>query len=189
MTTKPKRKAPVAKRAAPKAATKQTPGEQRREVTDVRKLVSRWHWLEADQAHRANLAKTENESEKLIAIHHAEQAAIESQLTTLVPSNYLDACYLLEFATILAEGVCMAEDAAVAILKNVRAGLRNAWNKDMQAERKKATFEFRDGLDAMLEIFHEPRHLRTVLDKMNRARYDEPRRGRKGFQAALNAGA
>ena len=79
-------------------------------------------------------------SEKLIAIHNDEQGAIESQLTTLVPTNYLDACYLLEFATILAEGVCMAEDADVAILKNVRAGLRNAWNNDMQAEHKKATW-------------------------------------------------
>jgi hypothetical protein len=168
MTTELKRKAP-AKRDAPKAATKQTLGEQRREVTDVRKLVSRWHWLEADQAHRANLAKTEDESERLIAIHHDEQEAIESQLTTLVPTNYLDACYLLEFATILAEGVCMAEDADVAILKNVRAGLRNAWNNEMQAEHKKATLEFRDGLGALLEIFHEPRHLRSLLDTLKRA--------------------
>ena len=76
---------------------------------------------------------------------------------------------MLEFATILAEGVCMAEDADVAILKNVRAGLRNAWNNDMQAERKKATLEFRDGLVALLEIFHEPRHVRTLLDTLNRA--------------------
>jgi hypothetical protein len=168
MTTKPKRKAPAAKRVAPKAATKQTPGEQKREVTGIRKLVSRWHWLEADQAHRANLAKTEDESEKLIAIHHDEQEAIESQLTTLVPTNYFDACYLLEFATILAEGACMAEDADIAILKNVRAGLRNARNNDMQAEHKKATLEFRDGLCALLEIFHEPRHLRTLLDMLKR---------------------
>jgi hypothetical protein len=170
MTTKPKtRKTAAAKRAAPKAATNQAPGEPKREVTDVRKLVSRWHWLEADQTHRANLAKTEDESEKLITIHNDEQGAIESQLTTLVPTNYLDACYLLEFATILAKGACMAEDADVAILKNVRAGLRNAWNNAMQAEHKKATLEFRDGLCALLEIFHEPRHLRTLLDSLNRA--------------------
>ena len=54
MTTKPKTRKAPAKRAAPKAATKQAPGEQKREVTDIRKLVSRWHWLEADQTHRAN---------------------------------------------------------------------------------------------------------------------------------------
>jgi hypothetical protein len=74
----------------------------------------------------------------------------------------------LEFATILAEGACMAEDADVAILKNVRAGLRNARNNDMQAEHKKATLEFRDGLCALLEIFHEPRHLRTLLEMLKR---------------------
>ena len=50
MTTKPKtRKAPVAKRAAPKAATKQASGEPKRKVSGIRNLVSRWHWLEADQ--------------------------------------------------------------------------------------------------------------------------------------------
>jgi hypothetical protein len=169
MTTKPKTRKAPAKSAAPARARNQTPGEQKREVTDIRKLVSRWHWLEADQEHRANLAKTEDESEKLIAIHNDEQEAIESQLTTLVPANYFDACYLLEFATVLAGGACMAEGAVVTILKNVRAGLRNAWNNDMQAERKKATLEFRDGLGALLEIFHQPSHLRTLLDTLKRA--------------------
>lgn len=65
MTTKPKtRKASAAKRATPKAATKQASGEPRREVSGIRNLVSRWHWLEADQTHRANLAKTEKEYER-----------------------------------------------------------------------------------------------------------------------------
>jgi hypothetical protein len=169
MTIKRKTRKAPAKSAAPARARKQTPGEQKREVTDIRKLVSRWHWLEADQEHRANLAKTEDESEKLIAIHNDEQEAIESQLTTLVPANYFDACYLLEFATVLAEGACMVDGAVVAILKNVRDGLRAAWNNDMQAEHKKATLEFRDGLGALLEIFHQPSHLRTLLDTFNRA--------------------
>jgi hypothetical protein len=129
MTTKPKTaKAPAAKRDAPSAATKQAPGEPKREVTDVRKLVSRWHWLEADQEHRANLAQTEKESERLIAIHNDEQKEIESQLTALVPTNYLDACYLLEFATsrVIQQGGFMPNDPEIAMLKNVVAGLRLA---------------------------------------------------------------
>jgi hypothetical protein len=68
-----------------------------------------------------------------------------------------------------AEGAGMADGTDVAILKNVRAGLRNARNTDMPAEHKKETLEFRDGLGALLEIFHEPRHLRTLLDTMKRA--------------------
>jgi hypothetical protein len=162
MTTKPKTRKAPAKRAAPSAATKQTLGEQRREVTDVRKLVSRWHWLEADQEHRANLAKTEDESEKLIAIHNDEQGAIESQLTTLVPTNYFDACYLLEFATILADGVCMAEGGAVAILKNVREGLRVAWDDELKAAHKKGMEEMRRTINFVTE--NASRVLKGELD-------------------------
>jgi hypothetical protein len=121
------RKAP-AHRAAPKVATKQAPGEPKREVTDVRKLVSRWHWLEADQEHRANLAQTEKESERLIAIHNDEQTTIEGALAQVVPASFLDACYLLEFAIGRVEqGGCMFDHAEIAMLKNVRAGLRLAW--------------------------------------------------------------
>ena len=77
MTITPKtRKAPAVKRAAPKAATKQASGEPKREVSGIRRSISRWHWLEADQTHRANVAQTEKESERLIAIHNDEQTTI-----------------------------------------------------------------------------------------------------------------
>src|SRR5438132_14341082 len=69
---------------------------------ELRELAGE-RWADVADQHRANLAKTQNESEKLIATHNDEQGAIESQLTTLVPTNYFDACYLLEFATVLAE--------------------------------------------------------------------------------------
>ena len=92
MTTKPKtRKAPVAKRAAPKAATKQASGEPKRKVSGIRNLVSRWHWLEADQTHCANIAQTEKESERLIAIHNNDQEEIESALAQVAPKSFLDA--------------------------------------------------------------------------------------------------
>jgi hypothetical protein len=147
MSKKPERsksrKAPATERAAPARTRKQTPGEPKRKVSEIRRFISRWHWLEADQTHRANLAKTEKESERLIAIHNDEQEAIESQLTTLVPTNYLDACYLLEFATVLAGGVCMVEDADVAMLKNVSEGLRLAWGGEIKAARNAGMEEMR----------------------------------------------
>jgi hypothetical protein len=126
MTTKPKtRKASAAKRAAPKAATKQAPGEPERKVSGIRRFVSRWHWLEADQTHRANLAKTEKESERLIAIHNDEQREIESALAQVVPKSFWDACCLLEFATLMADqGGCMADGSEIAMFKNVVAGPR-----------------------------------------------------------------
>jgi hypothetical protein len=128
MTTKSKTRKAPAKRAAPKPATKQASGEPMREVSGIRRFVSRWYWLEADQTHRANLAKTEKESERLIAIHNDEQMDIEGLLAQVVPKSFLDACCLLEFATDRAnQGGCMAARAEIAMLKNVAAGLRLAW--------------------------------------------------------------
>jgi hypothetical protein len=177
MTTKPKTRKAPAKRAAPKAARKQAPGEQKREVTDVRKLVSRWHWLEADQEHRANIAKTEDESEKLITIHNDEQEEIESQLIALVPTNYLDACYLLEFATILAEGACMAEGADVAMLKNVREGLRLARRDELETERKAGMKEMHESICTIIDLIREPNILKAVstsLQRIDKARTGSP---------------
>src|SRR5580704_8692128 len=135
MTTKPKtRKAAAAKRAAPKAAPQQASGEPKREVSGIRRFVSRWRWLEADQTHRANLAKTKKESERLIVIHNDEQKEIEGVLAQVVPANFLDACYLLEFVTSMVEqGGCMFDHAEIAMLKNVREGLRLAWGGEIKA--------------------------------------------------------
>jgi len=145
MTTKPRtRKAPVAKRAAPKAATKQASGEPKRKVSGIRNLVSRWRWLEADQTHRANIAQTEKESERLIAIHNDEQMNIEGALAQVVPKCFLDACCLLEFATERAErGDCMADHAEIDMLKNVVAGLRAAWRGELDAARNAGMDEMR----------------------------------------------
>jgi hypothetical protein len=143
------RKAP-AKRAASKAATKQAPGEPKREVSGIRNIVSRWHWLEANQTHRANLAKTEKEYERLIAIHNDEQREIESALAQVVPKSFLDACCLLEFAT-ERQGGCMAEGTDVAILKNVVAGLRVVWRGEIKAARNDGMEEMRRTINFMTE--------------------------------------
>jgi hypothetical protein len=145
-------KAPAAKRAAPKAATKQAPGEPRREVSGIRRFVSRWNWLEADQTHRANLAQTEKESERLIAIHNDEQREIESALAQMVPKRFLDACCLLEFATVLADqGGSMADHAEIDMIKNVVAGLRVAWRGELEAARNAGMDEMRRTLNFVTE--------------------------------------
>ncbi len=138
MTTKPKpRKAP-AKAAAPAASVKGGAfGEQKREVSEIRKLVSRWLWLEADQEHRSDLAKTENESERLLAIHYVEQEAIESQLATLVPESLKDAYYLLKFVTDKAGG-CVLDNAEIHMLKNITASFWHICNAEIDKARKES---------------------------------------------------
>jgi hypothetical protein len=155
MTVKPKTRKAAAKRAAPKAATKQASGEPKREVSGIRNLVSRWHWLEADQKHRVNLAQTEKESERLIAIHNAEQESIEGALAQVIPANFLDACYLLEFVTSMVEqGGCMFDHAEIAMLKNVREGLRLAWDGEIKAARNAGMEEMRRTLNFVTENAH-----------------------------------
>jgi hypothetical protein len=153
MTTKPKTRKAPAKRAAPKAATKQAPGEPKREVSGIRRFVSRWNWLEADQTHRANLAQTEKESERLILIHNDEQREIESALAQMVPKRFLDACCLLEFATVLAErGGSMAEGSEIAaMLNNVAEGMRVAWRGELEAARNAGMDEMRRTLNFVTE--------------------------------------
>jgi hypothetical protein len=179
MTKKPEkpktRKAPATKRTTPKAATKQASGEPKREVSGIRRFVSRWHWLEADQTHRANLAQTEKESEWLIAIHNDEQMEIEGVLTQIVPANFSEACYLLEFVTSRVEqGGCMFDHAEIAMLKNVREGLRLAWSGEIKAARNDGMEEMRRTLNFVTENAH--RLLDGELDirrAIDRAQFNE----------------
>jgi hypothetical protein len=153
MTTKPKTCKAPAKRAAPKAATKQTSGEPMREVSGIRRFVSRWHWLEADQEHRSNIAQTEKESERLIAIHNDEQREIEGMLAQVVPPNFSDACYLLEFATrmVIQQGGFTPDAPEIAMLKNVVAGLRVAWRGETEAARNAGMEEMRRTINFVTE--------------------------------------
>jgi hypothetical protein len=141
MTTKPKtRKAPAAKPATPKNGATVAPSEPKREVSEIRALVSRWRWLEADANYKAATAPTVTESGALLRIHHDEQEEIKRKLATLVPETYQDACCLLEFATeMAAEGCC--DDLEISMLKNVLEGLPTAWGAEMEAGREKANKE------------------------------------------------
>ena len=143
MTTKPKtHKAPVAKTIAPKAAVKEVDGEPKREISEIHRLVSRWRWLEADQSYQASIAKTDKESERLIAVHNDEEREIERELATLIPETFEEVCCLLKFATDMAEqGGCMVEHAEIDMLRNVREGLSPAWRDGMKAAREEGVDE------------------------------------------------
>lgn len=121
MTTKSKTRKAPAKPAAPA-------GSKRRPQTRVALEV-----VEADHEDRSDLAKTENESEKLIAIHNDEQKSID-QLATLVPESFDDAYCLLKFATGRAEqGGCMVANAEIDMLKHALAGLPPARHDELEA--------------------------------------------------------
>jgi hypothetical protein len=143
MATKQKpHKAPAAKTVAPKRAAKEATGEPKREISEIRRLVSRWRWLEADQAYQAATAPTNKDSERLITVHNDEQGEIEERLADLVPDDFYDVCCLLEFATdMVANHVPKQWD--IARLRNVRTGLSRAWRNDMEAERAKGIAEAR----------------------------------------------
>jgi hypothetical protein len=159
----------------PKRPRNKLSGEPKREVSGIRTLVSRWHWLEADQKHRSNIAQTKKESERLIAIHNDEQRNIESALAQVVPKSVLDACCILEFATVMAyQGGCMADGSVIAMLKNVREGLRVAWYGEIKAARNDGMEEMRRTLNFVTENAH--RLLDGELDirrAIDRAQFSE----------------
>jgi hypothetical protein len=134
MTTKPKpRKAPAPKRAAPKAATKQAVGKPKREVSEICKLISRWHWLEADERYFLE-TETGEEADRLTVSHRKEQRNIEVRLSELVPQDLWQVMHLLEFATEMVEQGGSDDDLEVEMLKNAKEGVRLA---ECEAERVK----------------------------------------------------
>jgi hypothetical protein len=141
MTTKPKaRKAPAKIVTPAPPPKKETGNSTRQEVSRARALISRWRWLEADQAFQAVNAATVEDSDALISKHAPEQEEIERMLSVLVPESFSDASFMLKFAIEMAEqGFGIARVAAM--LKNVRTGLSIAWRGEMAAERGKATKE------------------------------------------------
>jgi hypothetical protein len=123
MATKPKTRKAAAAKAAPKEAVSGT----KHEVSEIRRLVSRWHWLEADQGYQAAVAETIEENERLIAVHEGELKKIEHKLVDLVPENIWDACMFLKFATEMVDrDLNRGDGAIVSMLTNIHEGLRTA---------------------------------------------------------------
>jgi hypothetical protein len=155
MTTKPKtRKAPATKPVAVDPAPKKANGEPKREISEIWRLVTRWHWLEADQEYQGSIADTESEWQRIIAIHNDEQRKIERKLATLIPENFEDVGTLLEFATKMGEDGSMVSGADRDMLKNVREGLRMARAHDSVAARDKMKAERDKGFAAARDYIH-----------------------------------
>jgi hypothetical protein len=141
MTTKPKaRKAPAAKPVTPKNGATVMPSEPKREVSEIRRLISRRNWLSADADYQATLADTEEKSERLSAIHNAEKEKIERELATLIPETFWEAMELLEFATKMVEEGGN-DNLEIDMLENVRKGFPEIKYNEMMTERAKAREE------------------------------------------------
>jgi hypothetical protein len=60
------------------------------------------------------------------------------------------------------------------MLKNILESLPGVLGNTREAARKEAAVEMRDGLDALLDIFHKPGDLRMLRDAMVAARDAAP---------------
>jgi len=166
MTTKPKRKASAAKRAAPKAATKQASGEPKREARKIQELVTRWKWLQADQDYQTAIAAPECDAD---IRHAAEQERIIAKLRTLVPQDYYELVALFEFvlAEIKVTGTLRCDGADFDMLSNIYGALFDVFREERETAlqngmknmreflNKKTSAAFavaRDDLDTMKRI-------------------------------------
>jgi hypothetical protein len=149
-----------------KAATNQASGEPKREISDIERLVTRWRFLEAEEAYQATIAKTDEESNALVCQHMDEENEIEEQLATLVPETFQEVSTLLKFAIDLTEDGPLTNGADVMMLRNAYEGLQSVWCDKGDVERKAAAVEMRDGLSELLDLFNKPGHLRILRDAL-----------------------
>jgi hypothetical protein len=160
MTTKPKtRKAPAAKRAAPKAATKQASGKTKGAISEISRLVTRLRVLEAEKAYQAAIAGTDEENETLICQHENEQDEIEMELSRLIPQDFDEVRELLELAVDMREAGFRSDGADQMILRNILESLHNvteaARNAGMEEMRRTINFVTENAskvIDAELNI-------------------------------------
>jgi hypothetical protein len=137
MTTKPKTRKAPAKRAAPKIALVKAHGELELVISGTRKLIARWHWLEADRAYIYVITEPEKEADRLVMSHRKEQRDIEVRLSKLVPQNLWQVMHLLEFVTEMVEQGG-SDNLEVKMLKNAQEGVRLVWSRtELEAERIK----------------------------------------------------
>jgi hypothetical protein len=136
-------KAPAAKRTAPKAATKQAPGEPKREVSGICGLLARWRFLEAEGAYLAAISP-DGESDAALRKHQREQDGIETKLSRLIPQDFDEVRELLEHAVEMREGGFRSDGADQMILRNILESLHNvtevARNDGMEKMRRTINF-------------------------------------------------
>jgi hypothetical protein len=149
MTTKPKtRKAPAAKRAAPKAATKQALG--------ICGLIARWRFLEAEEAYLAAIAQDE-ESDAALCKHEREKHEIETKLSGSIPQDYHEARDLLEHTINLMDGGQLTSGADVMMLRNVLESLPDVFGGTKDVAYREGAEKMRGAIGHSLEKLGLPK--------------------------------
>ncbi len=168
MTTKPKRKAQAAKRATPKAATKQASGEPKREISEIRCMLSRLRFLEADANYRAEEAETDAESERLRATHEAETRKFMKALRILIPRDFGELSELLRYVLdeIKVADALRCDGADIDILTNFVESLPAVIGLESEAARRMGMTYMRDFLSrrtgAAFNVAKDPKAMESI---------------------------
>jgi hypothetical protein len=129
------RKAPAAKRAAPKGAMKTNVG--------ICGLLASWRFLEAEGAYLAAMSP-DGESDAALRKHQRQQDEIETKLSRLIPQDFDEVRELLEHAVEMREGGFRCDGADQMILRNILESLHNvteaARNDGMEKMRRTINF-------------------------------------------------
>jgi hypothetical protein len=166
---KPKtRKAQAAKRAAPKAATNQASSEPKREISEIRCMLSRLRFLEADANNRAEEAETDDESERLRAVHEAENHKIMKALRILIPRDFSELSELLRHVLdeIKVADTLRCDGSDIDILTNIVEALPAVIGYEMEAARRMGMTNMRDFLSskfgAAFDVAKEPKAMERI---------------------------
>jgi hypothetical protein len=125
MTTKPK-----IRKSAPKATA---PTGTPQNKTEIEMLIARHKWLEADQRYQAEIAQTDEESDKNIYLHELDK--IVAKLAALPPTSHRDIFLLLEFVAPSPKDGIRTDRLDVDIMRNVLDAFNSVWANELAAER------------------------------------------------------
>jgi hypothetical protein len=149
MTTKTKTlKAPATNPATPKNDVTAAPSEPKREIRHIRELVARWRFLEATSKWEAEMAETEDKSERLLKSRHTQQEEIIAELRELVPQDFDDARELYIFVLNQIEvGLALRRDGADhEMLINILKALPSVFWAERESARLEGMANMRDFL-------------------------------------------
>lgn len=159
MTAKPKtRKAPAAKRAAPKAATKQALG--------ICGLIARWRFLEAEEGYLAEIAPDKG-SDAALCKHEREKGVIETKLSRSIPQDYHEATGLLEHAINVMDGGQLTSGADVMMLRNVLESLPDVFGGTADAAYREGAEKMRGAIGHSLEKLGLPKVAGALIRETN----------------------
>lgn len=162
---KPKtRKAPAAKRAA----TNQASSEPKREISKIRCMLSRLRFLEADANYRAEEAETDDKSERLRAVHEAENHKIMKALRILIPRDFSELSELLRYVLdeIKVADALRCDGSDIDILTNIVESLPAVIGLESEAGRRMGMTYMRDFLSrktgAAFDVAKDPKAMERI---------------------------